>query len=64
MDQPLLFRPEEAAKALGLGRTKTYQLLAAGELPKVVIGRAVRVPRVALEAWIARQVAERGSDDR
>jgi len=50
---PLLLRPEEAARLLGLGRTTVFAMLAAGDLPVVRIGRSVRIPRVALEQWIA-----------
>ena len=54
----LLLRPAEAATALGIGRTKVYELIAAGELPSIRIGASVRVPVAALEAWIARRVRE------
>jgi excisionase family DNA binding protein len=50
--EPGLLKVEEAAKFLALGRSKTYELIARGELPVVRIGRSVRVPRSALQAWI------------
>ena len=50
--EPLLLRAGDVARALGLGRSTVFALLAAGELPVVRIGRSVRVPRVALERWI------------
>jgi excisionase family DNA binding protein len=53
MNERLLLRTDEAARLLGLGRTKVFELLTAGELPVVRIGRAVRVPRGELERWIA-----------
>ena len=56
---PLLLRPAEVALALGIGRATAYQLIATGELPSVRIGRSVRVPRQALEKWIAARI-ERG----
>lgn len=56
MIEPLLLRPSEAALALGIGRSKLYALLASGELPVVRIGRCVRIPRDALERWIATQM--------
>ena len=52
MDQ-LLLRAEEVARALGLGRSKVYELMATGNLPTVRIGRAVRVPADALRDWVA-----------
>ena len=51
----LLLRPNEVQQALGLGRSKVYELIAEGELPVVRIGRAVRVPAAALEEWVQRQ---------
>ncbi len=51
--ETLLLNAEETAKLLGLGRTKVYEMLAAGELPVIRIGRSVRVPRAALADWIA-----------
>ena len=49
----LLLRPAEAAVAIGVSRSRLYQLLASGELPSVRLGRTVRVPVAALQAWIA-----------
>jgi len=50
---PLMLRVEEAAKLSGLGRTKFLELLYAGEVPGVArFGRAVRVNRRMLEAWL------------
>ena len=54
MDQ-LLLRPEEVQEALGLGRSKTYELIASGQLPVVRIGRCVRVPAAGLRRWVERQ---------
>ncbi|HEX6349874.1 MAG TPA: helix-turn-helix domain-containing protein [Candidatus Dormibacteraeota bacterium] len=51
--ETLLLNAEETARLLGLGRTKVYEMLAAGELPVIHIGRSVRVPRAALADWIA-----------
>lgn len=47
-----LLKADEAATYLGLGRSKLYELIAAGELPLVRIGRAVRFPRVELDRLI------------
>jgi excisionase family DNA binding protein len=65
--EPLLLRAGDVAKLLGLGRSKVFAMLAAGELPVVRIGRSVRVPRAALERWIDErtwQVANRVDDPR
>jgi len=52
-DEALLLEAREVARLLGIGRTKTYQLIARGEVPVLRLGRCVRVPRSALDAWIA-----------
>ncbi len=49
---PLLLKAEEAARMLSLGRSKVFEMLATGELPRVRIGRSVRIRRVDLEKWV------------
>jgi excisionase family DNA binding protein len=51
--EQLLFRPDEAAQRLGIGRTKVYELMASGELRSVKIGAARRVSATALAAFVA-----------
>ena len=51
----LLLRPIEAAEAIGIGRSKVYELLAAGELPSIRIGSSLRVPLDKLREWIERK---------
>ena len=57
-EEPLLLKPEEVAHLLGLGRSKVYEMLAAGELPVTRIGTAVRVPRQDLHRWIAARTSQ------
>lgn len=54
--EPLLLRVEEAARMLSLSRTTVYLLMESGELPSIKCGTARRIPRTALDAWIARQL--------
>jgi excisionase family DNA binding protein len=61
--EPALLRVEDAARYLSLGRSKTYELIARGELPVVRIGRSVRVPLSALRAWIQAQIPAPTGDD-
>ena len=49
----LLYRVVEAAAVLGIGRTKTYELVASGQLRSVLIGRARRIPVDALNEFVA-----------
>lgn len=51
---PLLLRPEEAAAALGIGRSTVYDLLRPGALGSVRIGASRRIPAEALHQFIAR----------
>lgn len=55
---PLLVDSREVARRLAIGRTKTFQMMASGELPTVRIGRCVRVPIAALDSWIDTQLAK------
>ena len=52
MSERMLLRVTEAAEALSLSRSKTYELIQSGELPSVRIGRATRVPVGALRTWV------------
>lgn len=56
--EPLLLRATEVGKLLGLGRSKVFAMVAAGQLPAIRIGRSVRVPRDALERWVREQTIE------
>lgn len=49
----LLVRPENAAMALGISRSKVYELMASGRLQSVKIGRSRRIPMEALLAFVA-----------
>ncbi len=55
----LLVRPEDAADALGVGRTKVYELMRSGALRSVKIGGLRRIPATALAEFVA-QLEEQG----
>jgi excisionase family DNA binding protein len=62
MSEPrLLYRPEEAAEALGLSRARLYQLMADGEVGSVKIGTSRRIPAVDLEEYVSRLRAQHGT---
>jgi len=48
----LLLTPNEAAVALGIGRSKVYELLRAGVLPSVRIGACRRIPADGLTTFV------------
>jgi excisionase family DNA binding protein len=46
--------------ALGLGRTFVYQMVMRNDIRSVKVGRKRRIPVLALEEFVARQLAETG----
>lgn len=52
-EEPRVLRVEEAARLLAISRAQMYRFLAKGALPVVRIGGCVRVPRAAIDDWIA-----------
>lgn len=53
--EKLLLRPDEAAMAIGVGRSKLYALIAAGKVPAIRVGNVLRVPLDDLRQWIEGQ---------
>ncbi|MER7576840.1 helix-turn-helix domain-containing protein [Streptomyces sp. NPDC126514] len=49
----LLYKPEEAAEVLAIGRSTIYELMAEGALKYIKVGRARRVRRSDLETFVA-----------
>jgi excisionase family DNA binding protein len=49
---PLLLTVAQTAKLLNIGCTKVRMLMSSGALAKVHIGRSVRIPAAALQAWL------------
>jgi excisionase family DNA binding protein len=52
--EKLLLNVSECASALGISRSKVYELLASGALESVHIGRSRRVPMEAASAFVER----------
>jgi excisionase family DNA binding protein len=61
MPPRLLLTVAEAAHLLGLGRSLVYELVLKRELASIKIGRARRIPLLALEEFVKRRLAESGS---
>ena len=53
-EERLLLTVAEAANRLRIGRSLMYELLAAGDIPSIRIGRLRRVPCEALQDFVAR----------
>ena len=54
VEQKEWFAADELVHWLGLGRTKTYEMLRSGEIPSYKIGRVRRIRRQDIEAWLER----------
>jgi excisionase family DNA binding protein len=50
----LLLTPEEAAAALGICRSKLYELLQAGAIESIHIGASRRIPVAAMVEYVER----------
>lgn len=48
----ILLTPVEAAVALGIGRSKLYELLQSGRLPSVRIGACRRIPTASIHRFV------------
>ena len=59
--RPLLYRASEVARMTGLSRQGIYQLASEGRIPCVRIGRSVRFPADALDAWVKELAAYQAS---
>ncbi|MGI8815059.1 MAG: helix-turn-helix domain-containing protein [Pseudonocardia sp.] len=54
----LLLTAEEAGEMLHIGRTKVFDLIRAGELESIKIGRLRRIPLDSVHEFTARLVAQ------
>lgn len=55
--EPICVRINDAARMIGVGRTKLYQLIATGEVETVKIGKATRVTTASLHGLVKRRGA-------
>ncbi|MBE5074234.1 helix-turn-helix domain-containing protein [Erythrobacteraceae bacterium E2-1 Yellow Sea] len=53
--EPICVRVNDAARMIGIGRTKLYELISTGELETVKIGKATRVTTASLHELVRRQ---------
>ena len=52
--RPLCVTIDEAAGLLSIGRTRVYQLIAAGEIEMIKIGKSSRVTTESISSFLAR----------
>jgi excisionase family DNA binding protein len=50
--EKLLLKPAEVCALVGVGKSKVYELLAAGVIPSVRVGKSVRIPADRLRRWV------------
>ncbi len=53
--EPICVKVNEAARMIGVGRTKLYELIAAGEVDAIKLGKSTRVTTESLRGLIKRQ---------
>lgn len=52
--EPICIRVNEAARMIGVGRTKLYAMIASGELEAVKLGKATRITTASLHDLVRR----------
>jgi excisionase family DNA binding protein len=52
---PICIRVNDAARMIGVGRTKLYELISAGEVETVKLGKSTRVTTASLRDLVRRQ---------
>ena len=53
--EPICVKVNDAARMIGVGRTKLYEMIAAGEVETVKLGKATRITTASLHDLIRRQ---------
>ncbi len=54
-DLPLALRVEELMPVLGIGRNTAYELVRSGKIRSIRIGRQLRIPKDAVQAFLAQE---------
>jgi excisionase family DNA binding protein len=53
--EQVLFSVTQVAQLIGFSRSKTYEMVLHGKIPSIVVEGRRRIPREALNRWIAKQ---------
>ncbi|MDR3493356.1 MAG: helix-turn-helix domain-containing protein [Ancalomicrobiaceae bacterium] len=56
--EPLSYRVDDACRALGIGRTTLYGLIACGQLKAIKIAGRTLIPRSEIERLVAEAMAD------
>ncbi|GGD34627.1 helix-turn-helix domain-containing protein [Croceicoccus pelagius] len=57
--EPICVRINDAARMIGIGRTKLYELISRGEVETVKIGKATRVTTASLRELVGRRSSDK-----
>ena len=52
--EPICVKVNDAARMIGVGRTKLYELISSGELETIKIGKATRITTASLHRLVER----------
>ena len=61
-EDKLVYSVVEVGKFLGIGRSKTYELVRSGTIPSLRLGRRIVVPKLALSRFLA-ECAHQNADE-
>ena len=53
--EPICVKVNDAARMIGVGRTKLYELIASGEIEVVKLGKSTRITTASLHKMVIRQ---------
>ncbi len=53
--EPICVKVNDAARMIGVGRTKLYELIASGEIEAIKLGKSTRITTASLHALVSRQ---------
>lgn len=53
--EPICVTVNEAARMIGVGRTKLYELIASGEIQVIKLGKSTRITTASLHELVMRQ---------
>ena len=55
LPEPICVRVNDAARMIGVGRTKLYELIASGEVQAVKLGKSTRITTASVHELIRQQ---------
>ena len=61
---PDIMSISDLRSALGIGRTKAYELVSTGRIKSIKIGNAIRIPKPALLDYVKESIYNRGEADK